>query len=101
AAGAGPGRSRRRMSRVDADLLVLLGGVAAFLAAASLVGWILHRQLSADAPNPAVDNLNARIRAWWVMAGLMALAFIGGRAGVTLRFLLCSFAALREFLTIV
>ncbi|MCC2688826.1 MAG: phosphatidate cytidylyltransferase, partial [Rhizobiaceae bacterium] len=88
------------MSPADGDLLALLAGVAAFLAAASVVGWVLHRRLAADAPNAVIDNLNARIKAWWVMVFLMALAFIGGRAGVTLLFALSSFAALREFLTI-
>ncbi len=88
------------MSPADRDLFALLAGVAAFLAAASVIGYVLHRRLAADAPHPVIDNLNARIRAWWVMVVLMALAFIGGRAGVTLLFALCSFAALREFLTI-
>jgi len=47
-----------------------------------------------------IDNLNDRIRAWWVMVILMGLALLAGRLAVTLLFALCSFAALREFMTL-
>ncbi|MGM3052554.1 phosphatidate cytidylyltransferase, partial [Bacillus cereus group sp. BC306] len=47
-----------------------------------------------------IENLNDRIRAWWVMVLFLSLAFIGGRTGVILLFALCSFAALREFITL-
>jgi phosphatidate cytidylyltransferase len=47
-----------------------------------------------------VENLNARINAWWGMVGLTALAFLAGNTGVTVLFAICSFAALREFLTL-
>ena len=47
-----------------------------------------------------LDNLIARTNAWWVMVILLAVAFLAGRTGVILLFALCSFAALREFLTL-
>lgn len=50
--------------------------------------------------NAAIENLNARIRAWWVMAIAISLALIAGRTGVILLFFFCSFAALREFMTL-
>ena len=82
------------------DLLRLLIGVGGVLVLASLAGYILQMRLSPDGANQAIENLNDRIRAWWVMAGLLAIAFAGGRAGVILLFGFCSFAALREFLTL-
>jgi phosphatidate cytidylyltransferase len=47
-----------------------------------------------------IENLNARIAAWWGMVVLLSIAFLAGRAGVVLLFALLSFAALREFLSL-
>ncbi|MEL6768925.1 MAG: phosphatidate cytidylyltransferase, partial [Pseudomonadota bacterium] len=58
----------------------------------------LRARFGAD--NPTVANLNARIAAWWAMIAIMGLAFLAGRDGVVILFALCSFAALREFLTL-
>src|SRR5262245_42596919 len=88
------------MSAPHPDLLTLLAGFAAILVAASVIGYALQSRLSPDGSNTAIENLNDRIRAWWVMVALMALALIGGRTGVTLLFASCSFAALREFVTL-
>ena len=81
-------------------LLWLLAGVGTILILASVVGEILRVRLSPAGENPVIENLNARINAWWVMVICLALAFIAGKAGVVLLFALCSFAALREFLTL-
>lgn len=81
-------------------LLWLLAGVGTILVLASVVGEILRARLSPAGENPVIENLNARINAWWVMVICLALAFIAGKPGVVLLFALCSFAALREFLTL-
>lgn len=85
------------MTTAGMELLRLLGGVGAILIVASIVGFVLARR--AGQPNDAIDNLNARISAWWVMVVLLGVAFLAGRTGVVLLFALCSFAALREFMT--
>jgi phosphatidate cytidylyltransferase len=77
--------------------LVLFGGITAVLVAASLIGFVLTLRF---AENPVVANLNARIKAWWVMIALIGLAFALGKAGVITLFAIASFAALREFLTL-
>jgi phosphatidate cytidylyltransferase len=81
-------------------LLWLLAGVGGILVVASIIGEILRARLSRAGQNPVIENLNARINAWWVMVICLALAFIAGKPGVVLLFALCSFAALREFLTL-
>ena len=81
-------------------LLWLLAGVGTILVLASVIGEILRARLSPAGQNPVIENLNARINAWWVMVICLALAFIAGKPGVVLLFALCSFAALREFLTL-
>ncbi|WP_431300138.1 phosphatidate cytidylyltransferase [Tabrizicola sp. BL-A-41-H6] len=80
-------------------LIWLLSGVVMILLVASIIGALLRLRLG-DAPNPMIDNLIARTNAWWVMVILLAIAFLAGRTGVILLFALCSFAALREFLTL-
>ena len=79
--------------------MALFLGVLAVLALASTVGWWLARR-AGGAPSPGVENLNARIKAWWVMVALLAVAFLCGTGGVVLLFAFASFAALREFLTL-
>jgi phosphatidate cytidylyltransferase len=86
------------MNGAAPQLLTLLLGVGGLLVVASLVGYALSRR--AGGPNEVIDNLNARIAAWWGMVALMGLAFLAGRTGVVLLFALCSFAALREFMTL-
>ena len=82
------------------DLVAVLCGLFAVLILASAVGYALQRRLAPDGTNAVIENLNDRIRAWWVMVVLMALAMVGGKTGVTLLVAICSFAALREFITL-
>jgi len=80
--------------------LALFGGIVAVLVAASLVGFVLARRQPAGAPSPTIDNLNARIRAWWVMVALLGAAVALGKPGVIVLFAIASFAGLREFITL-
>ncbi len=78
----------------------LIAGVVLLLVTASVVGWILGRRVTSEAGRATVDNVNARIRAWWVMAGLFVVAVATGKIGSLLLFALISFLALREFVTL-
>ena len=78
----------------------LFAGVAAVLTVASVIGYMLHQRFATEVPNPAIDNLNSRIKAWWSMVALLAIAFAIGKAGVIVLFALASLAALREFITL-
>lgn len=88
------------MSAAHEDLLTVILGIGGVLVFASAVGWLLARRYSPDGQNAAIENLNDRIRAWWLMVLALALAFLGGRAGVIVLFAICAFAALREFMTL-
>lgn len=81
-------------------LIWLLTGVGAILILASIIGEVLRQRLSPRGENPVIENLNARITAWWIMVILLAIAFLAGKPGVVILFALASFAALREFLTL-
>ena len=89
------------MEAASADLIHLVLGIFGVLIVASIIGYVLEQRLSPDGSNAAIENLNARIKAWWVMVVLIGIAFVAGRAGVILLFAFCSFAALREFVTLI
>lgn len=78
---------------------LLFGGIGAILVLASLVGALL-RWKAPPGPHAVIDNLNARINAWWVMVAVIGCAFALGYWAVILLFYGVSFYALREFLTL-
>jgi phosphatidate cytidylyltransferase len=82
----------------QADTVALFAGVLAALVLASAIGFALSR--APAAAGPAVENLNARIKAWWAMVVLLGAAFGLGETAVIVLFALASFTALREFLTL-
>ncbi len=86
------------MSAHHGSLMSLLYGTLAVLLVASAVAFALRLKKGED--DLLVENLTDRINAWWVMAGVLGLAFWMGRPGVVILFALCSFAALREFVTL-
>ena len=53
------------------EIWQLFGGLFIALIFASTVGYILKRRSGVDTPNSVIDNLNARINAWWVMIGII------------------------------
>ena len=85
---------------MDRHLLWLGAGVAALLVVASIIGAVLAAGVKSEAGRATVANLNARTRAWWVMALVFAAALAGGQIGVVILFGLLSFLALREFVTL-
>ncbi len=89
------------MSAANSDLLVLVTGIFGVLIFASTIGYVLQQRYSPAGSNASIENLNARIKAWWVMVVLIGLAFVAGRIGVLVLFGFCSFAALREFVTLI
>lgn len=75
-------------------------GVTAVLLLASSVAALLRWRVAHGAPHTVIDNLTARINAWWVMVGLLGLSFLAGKTGVVVLFFFISFHALREFLSL-
>jgi phosphatidate cytidylyltransferase len=81
-------------------LISVFAGVFALLLLASAVGAVLKFRLAPGHASAGIDNLNARIKAWWVMIGLLALAFWIGSLGIILLFAFISFQCLREFISL-
>jgi phosphatidate cytidylyltransferase len=74
----------------------MLGSLLAAASVASLTGYVLARR---HPLNPAIENLNARIRSWWMMILVGGGALLAGRLAIILLFACISFLALREFVT--
>jgi phosphatidate cytidylyltransferase len=68
------------------------------LVTASVVGFGLNLKFAGG--NETVVNLNMRIKAWWVMAGVLFSALVLGRYATIVVFGFSSLMALREFLTL-
>jgi phosphatidate cytidylyltransferase len=74
----------------------ILGSLLAAASLGSLIGYALKRR---QPLNPAIKNLNARIRSWWMMILVGGAALLVGRLAIILLFACISFLALREFVT--
>ena len=84
----------------DRQMLMLFGGVVALLIVATIIGRILRARAKSDSVRATIDNLNARINAWWVMSFVFTLSLLTGGLGSVILFGFLSFSALREFITL-
>lgn len=84
------------MVRQDWALAIV---VVALLTIATVVGQIVKRQPHLGLNAAAINTFNRRVRAWWVICALLAIAFVSPMLTVAL-FGAMSFWALREFITL-
>lgn len=82
------------------EMLQVLSGLVCVLLFASAIGYILHRRVKEGPSRAVVDNLNARIRAWWVIILVTGGALLAGDRTFLVLFGFISFACLREFITV-
>jgi phosphatidate cytidylyltransferase len=82
------------------DLIAVFGGIFGLLAVFSLIGAGLKYRVARGEPHGVIDNLNARIKAWWAMIALIGAAIWIGPWGVIALFAFISFQCLREFISL-
>jgi len=85
--------------QIDRELLWMISGIAALLALSSAITFVLKRR-AGGGENKVIANLDARVRAWWVMVAIFGVALATGGLGSVILFGLVSFFALREFITL-
>lgn len=85
---------------MDKTLLWLLLGLVILLSIATVVGQALARRATETGAIATMDNLNKRIRAWWLMVAVLAVAFFFGKVVTLVLFALTSFYCLREFISL-
>jgi phosphatidate cytidylyltransferase len=84
----------------DPQMLAMFIAVFGMLSAASTVCWILLKRTNSESTSEMLKNLTARIKAWWVMIGIFLVAVSTGGTTSLILFMLISFLALREFVTL-
>ena len=84
----------------DPEVVWLFAGVAGLLLAATVAGQVAAATVGPQAA-ATIENVNARIGAWWVMTAAFAVAVLTGGVGSVVLFALISFLALREFITLI
>ena len=87
--------------KLDHQMVLIFQGLFGLLVMASLAGAILARTAKSEKGQATVENLNARMRAWWVMSGIFAITLIIGPNGSTILFAFISFLALREYVGLI
>lgn len=85
---------------MDKEVYGVMAGIVGLLTVASFIGWFLGRRAATASARATVENLNARIKAWWVMAAAVAIPLLAGPTGAVIFFGLLSFLALREMITL-
>lgn len=87
---------RAAIERAPDQFWWVIGGILAFLGVASAIGWWLSKRT----PSATIDNLNARIKAWWIMVAVLCVCFVVGKTATLVLYAFLSFVALREFITL-
>lgn len=82
----------------QANLQIFLAALI-LLTLATLTGLLLRHFKKQGRTRAVVENYNARVRSWWFMGGITALAFMLGKVGIITLFAFISFYCLREFIS--
>ncbi|MDR1270541.1 MAG: phosphatidate cytidylyltransferase [Planctomycetaceae bacterium] len=87
---------------IDMDILTscLFIGVLVLLIAATVAIRALRCYVDFGVDPAILDTFRTRIRAWWLLFGLLAAAFICGPLVTTLFFFILSIVILREYITL-
>ncbi len=73
-------------------------GIVAVLLVATLAGRLLKACIAQGRPHAVIENANARIAAWWLIAAVFGAAAAAGATGLALLFAAASLQALNEFM---
>ncbi len=84
---------------LDPELIYIVGGVITLLLISSIITAILKKKAGPQG-SPTIDNLSRRVNAWWIMVAIFGASLAVGKTGVFVLYVLLSFLALREFITL-
>jgi len=82
---------------IHTNVLYAIGGVFGILVLATLVVWLLKR----SRPGANLGELESRVRSWWVMVVVFAVALALNRAVSVAFFCLISLLAFREYVSLI
>ena len=84
----------------DPDFARVVTGIVCALAGATAIGQMVRRRARTEASRAAIRNVNTRITAWWIMSAVVLGSLLAGPIATVALFGMVSFAALREFVTL-
>jgi len=84
----------------DLAMLPMLIVIFSLLIVSTVVTFFLSKNVRSQKRKILVTNLQERIRAWWVMIAVFLIATATGGLTSLMLFAVCSFVALREFITL-
>jgi phosphatidate cytidylyltransferase len=82
------------------ETVLILAAIVAVLALATLIGFVLQVSCRGVSAASTVENLQRRIKSWWMITLVLGCAVLIGPWAVVLLFALISFVSLREFLSL-
>lgn len=82
---------------IKPNVLWVFGGIFGALALASLISYVMARR----APDGSLGELRQRVRSWWVMTAVFAVALVLNRNLSLVFFAFVSFLALKEYLSLI
>lgn len=88
------------LTMTPTPLLKTLGWVIVVLVAWSVVGYTLKRWVAGHQFHATIDNLNSRVKTWWVMVFVVGGALVLGKLAILVLFGFISFFAFREFVSL-
>lgn len=89
--------SQDLLTRLDPDVTWAVVGIFGLLAAATVAVWLLGR----FKPRTDWTELRLRMRTWWIIVGLFAVALALSRRFSLVLFAFVSFLALKEYLSLI
>jgi phosphatidate cytidylyltransferase len=89
-----------RLKWDDPGVRWMFGGATALLLLATIIAVVLHRRLRGATARQNLGHLVQRVRAWWWMALLIAIAIFTNTTVSCIVFGITSFLALREYVTL-
>lgn len=85
---------------MDHYSICLLSGVLVTLLIVSYIVSVLRKRPDFGIDPAIIETFRARIRAWWLLFGMLIGAFLCGQTITVILFALISFWALREYITL-
>ncbi|MDR3233326.1 MAG: phosphatidate cytidylyltransferase [Planctomycetaceae bacterium] len=85
---------------MDIPTISLFSGILVLLTAAAVTVRSLRRYIDFGVDPAILDTFRNRIRAWWILFGLLACVFFVGPLATTLFFFILSLIVLREYITL-
>ena len=87
--------------KFDHQMVLIFYCLLGLLLVSSVIGFVLSRTVKTEGGKATIGNMNARIRAWWIISAIFILTLLIGPHGSILLFAFISFLALREYLSVI